>query len=255
VTPVLITIPISHYCEKARWALDRAGVAYRESRHAPFFHAAYTLPSGKGRTTPQLRLADRTLGESRDIVAYAEEQSPGALYPSDQTQREEVVALEAEFDREIGPHLRRWAYGDVLHRPELVLRFLTFGVPGYERSVTRALFPLVRAGMRRAMAIDDAGVARSRERMNSVVTSISARFDDGRRFLVGERFTAADLTLAALLAPLFAPVGYGEMRFEGTLFDGARFVEDAARWCESAAVRHAMRMYESERHAKRADVP
>ena len=28
-----ITIPISHYCEKARWALDRAGVAYVEERH------------------------------------------------------------------------------------------------------------------------------------------------------------------------------------------------------------------------------
>ena len=24
----LITIPISHFCEKARWALQRAGVAY-----------------------------------------------------------------------------------------------------------------------------------------------------------------------------------------------------------------------------------
>ena len=29
----LLTIPISHYCEKARWALERAGLAYREERH------------------------------------------------------------------------------------------------------------------------------------------------------------------------------------------------------------------------------
>ncbi|MCW3023116.1 MAG: Glutathione S-transferase family protein, partial [Conexibacter sp.] len=33
--PILVTIPISHYCEKARWALDRAGVAYEERRHLP----------------------------------------------------------------------------------------------------------------------------------------------------------------------------------------------------------------------------
>ena len=26
--PKLVTIPISHFCEKARWALDRAGVRY-----------------------------------------------------------------------------------------------------------------------------------------------------------------------------------------------------------------------------------
>ena len=29
----LLTIPISHFCEKARWALERAGLAYREERH------------------------------------------------------------------------------------------------------------------------------------------------------------------------------------------------------------------------------
>ena len=27
--PRLITIPISHYCEKARWALERAEIPYR----------------------------------------------------------------------------------------------------------------------------------------------------------------------------------------------------------------------------------
>jgi glutathione S-transferase len=29
----LVTIPISHYCEKARWSLERAGLEYREERH------------------------------------------------------------------------------------------------------------------------------------------------------------------------------------------------------------------------------
>ncbi len=27
--PRLVTIPISHYCEKARWALERAGTTER----------------------------------------------------------------------------------------------------------------------------------------------------------------------------------------------------------------------------------
>ena len=34
----LVTIPISHYCEKARWALDRAGLDYREERHVQGIH-------------------------------------------------------------------------------------------------------------------------------------------------------------------------------------------------------------------------
>jgi glutathione S-transferase len=32
-TAVLITIPLSHYCEKVRWALDRVALPYREEPH------------------------------------------------------------------------------------------------------------------------------------------------------------------------------------------------------------------------------
>ena len=38
----LLTIPISHFCEKARWALDRAGVDYVERRHIQLVHALVT---------------------------------------------------------------------------------------------------------------------------------------------------------------------------------------------------------------------
>ena len=31
----LITIPLSHFCEKARWGLDRVALRYREEPHAP----------------------------------------------------------------------------------------------------------------------------------------------------------------------------------------------------------------------------
>jgi hypothetical protein len=35
---ILITIPLSHYCEKVRWALDRVALPYREEPHAPLLH-------------------------------------------------------------------------------------------------------------------------------------------------------------------------------------------------------------------------
>ena len=38
VQPRLVTIPISHYCEKARWALERAGIGYREEPHVQGIH-------------------------------------------------------------------------------------------------------------------------------------------------------------------------------------------------------------------------
>ena len=50
--PRLITIGPSHYCEKARWALERAGIEYVEHAHAPILHYAATLVLRGQRTTP-----------------------------------------------------------------------------------------------------------------------------------------------------------------------------------------------------------
>ena len=52
----LITLPISHYCEKVRWVLDRQGIPYVEEAHAPLLHAFFTMPltGGKSRTVPIL---------------------------------------------------------------------------------------------------------------------------------------------------------------------------------------------------------
>jgi len=36
--PTLVTIPFSHYCEKARWALDYTGYDYVEEGHVPVLH-------------------------------------------------------------------------------------------------------------------------------------------------------------------------------------------------------------------------
>lgn len=44
----LITIALSPFCEKARWALDIAGCKYTEDAHPPFFSAFSSLPASGG---------------------------------------------------------------------------------------------------------------------------------------------------------------------------------------------------------------
>jgi hypothetical protein len=50
--PRLVTFALSHYCEKARWDLGRAGVPYREQGHAPGFRALAVRRAGGRRGTP-----------------------------------------------------------------------------------------------------------------------------------------------------------------------------------------------------------
>ena len=86
---VLVTIPISHFCEKARWALERAGLEYEERRHIQIVHQIAARRAGGGKTAPVLATPDGVYAESRAIMQYADEHLPATarLYPADQLGR------------------------------------------------------------------------------------------------------------------------------------------------------------------------
>jgi glutathione S-transferase len=203
----LITIPISHYCEKARWALDRAGVEYRERAHLQLLHWAAAWRAGRSRTVPVLVCGDRVLTESADIVAFADERAPAdhALASGDP----EVRALERDFDERLGPHGRRWMYDALRGRRDIAVRYATTGVPAWERRALPLAYPVVTRVIDRYLDIDAGKAAESEAEVRAVFDSVAERLADGRTYLCGERFTAADLTFAALAAPVLMPPRYG----------------------------------------------
>ena len=99
----LLTIPFSHYNERARWAMQHHGVAARERRYLPMLHfpavrrvvpkAQRTPDSGSsGLSTPVLLLDDgRVLNDSNDILRWVDDTqaTPCLLYtsPSPRDQR------------------------------------------------------------------------------------------------------------------------------------------------------------------------
>jgi glutathione S-transferase len=208
----LITLPISHYCEKVRWALDRQGIAYREEAHAPIFHGLYTLPltGGKSRTVPILVDENvtprRVLTDSTDCLRYlAEHFGASWLYAPP-----EAAALEDEMDRKLGPSTRRFAYFHLLPDPRTV-EVLTEHTPSWEAALTRPLFPLIRLAMRRGMRIDAEGAARSQQTLRELLHSYSERLGDGRKYLCGDSLSVADLSLATLATPVLFPTGYAKI--------------------------------------------
>jgi len=117
---VLITMPHSHYSEKARWALDRLSLPYQEKAHAPLLHRLATIPNG-GSSVPVLVHGGAHFTDSRDILVHTDLVCGGdLLYPRDAGLRQEVEALETQFDEELGPHARRWAYAQLLSERSLL---------------------------------------------------------------------------------------------------------------------------------------
>jgi glutathione S-transferase len=215
----LITIPFSHFCDKARWALDRVGVPYREEAYLPLAHTLPSLLAGGRRTVPVLVSRAGVFADSTDILRYLDAFAPagGSLFPREAAAlRAEVESLEDRFDRELGPATRRVAYNHLLPDEDLAFTVIAGGFRALAgappwwlgRGVFRAYFPVARAIMRKAMRIDAARAERSRRAIRAIFDAVNERLRDGRPYLVGDRFSAADLTFAALAAPVLLPEQY-----------------------------------------------
>jgi len=207
----LVTISFSHYCEKARWGLQRAGVRFTEEGHLPVFHMLPVRRAGGRRTVPVLATPDGVLNDSTDILKWANEKAPKerGLYGDSDEERRDIEALEDLFDNDLGPHTRRWAYFHVLPQSELLLDMAKEGAPRWEHHALRYTLPAIRPLMRKAMRITPKGARRSQDRIDAVFAKVEEKLADGRPFLVGARLSAADITFASLAAPVILPLRYG----------------------------------------------
>ncbi len=251
---ILITMPHSHYSEKARWALDRLALSYREEPHVPLLHRLATTRNGGG-SVPVLVHGPSRFVDSTDIVVHADAVGGGdLLYPRDATLRREVEALEERFDEEFGPHTRRWAYAQLLPETRLLRRAMSRGVPRLEASLLSVMMPWVLGLIRARLRITPESAQRSIERVRGFFREVGDRLGDGRRFLVGERFTAADLTFAALAAPALFPAG---CRAAYPTLDAvpATMREEALRLRDTQAGQFALRLFSQERGRSSAHEP
>jgi glutathione S-transferase len=243
----LITIPISHYCEKARWALDRAGIAYREERHIQGVHQMVVRRAGGGKTAPVLVTDDQVLAESGDILAWVDERTR----PEDRlfTGEPELEALCRRFDDVLGPRGRRLMYVLMLPERELMLSFNNVGVPRWEDRAMRIGWPVITRFAARELGIEP-GIEREDEAIVwDELDFVGELLADGRPYLCGDRFSAADLTFASLAGPAVVPPEYTvELPQPDSLPPAARRLVERAR--EHPAGQHALKMFERHRRER-----
>lgn len=207
----LITFPVSHYCEKARWALTRLNIPYIEERHAPLFHRLATGRVG-GKTVPVLIAEGKAFINSTEILKYLDTIASGdaKLYPADPDLLKQVEALETRFNTQLGTATRVWAYSYTLQTPKLVKRRFTYGVPFHEQVAFPIVFPLVSAIVRRNFNVTPERALQAYEQIRQIFETVGKLLADGRPYLVGNRFSAADLTFAALSMAVVRPPEYGD---------------------------------------------
>jgi glutathione S-transferase len=210
--PTLWHLTASHYSEKVRWALDFKQLPHvRRAAAVPGAHmlaAMWLTRDPTNVTFPVLELDGRVIADSTAIIAALEERVPEpALYPSDPAGRQRALELEELFDEELGPHIRQLAFHELANDPELFETLIQRTVPG----------PLTRMGSGavnyartftglRFSAKSEETAERSRAGVLAALDRLEAELDGGE-YLVGDSFTVADLTAAALFYPLVLPEG------------------------------------------------
>lgn len=207
----LVTIPISHYCEKARWGLERAGLSYREERHVQGVHQLAARRAGGGITVPVLVTPEGAIGDSAEILEWVDERlaPERRLFPVEPSERRAVQALCRRLDEQLGPCGRRLMYVHMFPRRRLMLSFNNQGVPAWEDRAIRWGWPVIMRFAEKVLAITP-GVEVEDERIVwREFDHVAALLEDGRPYLCGERFGAADLTFAALSAAVIVPDLYG----------------------------------------------
>ena len=208
--PTLWQISVSHYSEKARWALAWKGVEHQRRSPPPGSHmvVALWLTRGAQYTFPVLTLEGRHIGDSTAIIAALEELHPEpALYPDDPEQRRRALELEDFFDEELGPHARLLGWHELRNDRDRFREVVEQTVPAPLRRVGSLATSYARAFTTLRFGVGDPEAAElARAKLLSALDRLESELDaNGGGYLVGDRFTVADLTAAALFYPLVLP--------------------------------------------------
>jgi glutathione S-transferase len=207
-TPTLYVFAISHYCEKARWALDFLGIEHQLRFVAPGEHGQIAKQLGAPRSSvPYLQLGDNVIQGSADIMSWADS-TPAAtghrLTPD--TDIELALEIEQRIDSVAGVHVRRFYCSEAMVEHAATVRPIFIAdLPLMQKLKISLGWSKIRKIMITRMDLGQEQGLESRRIVEGELDWLDDLLSDGREYLVGERFSRADIAVASLLSPLALP--------------------------------------------------
>ncbi len=243
MTNQLISIPFSHYNQRAMWALQYYGISFTVEPYLPIFHFPKAFwvrrniqTAGDGTaspySTPVLIAEDGSVYPSSSEILWWADNNYGqrnsdipSLYP--EQWKTKILAVEKELHDSLGPHSRRVAYYVLLQQKPSILRKLARrNVGSVQASVFAMTRPIVTRMLQQSLRIHEKQSQKSIDKVRGIFSKFSSQVSD-TGYLFGEKFTAADLTLACMASPVILPeVGYGASMPSLEQLQGAEVIEE-----------------------------
>ena len=248
----LYIFAISHYCEKARWALDHLGIDHEIVHLAPGLHVKYS--QGKGLENSSLPILEMKCAQvqptviqgSDAIIDWAEKETQTDRRLTPVEGREKVRDIEKRLDDRIGVHVRRVFYSEALVEfPKTLRPIFTKDLSFPKNLIVTIIWPRIREKMIKRMDLGYEQGEESKQILAEELDWLESQIEDENSFLVGETLSRADITAAALLARLATPADHPTNRY---LQRPPRLEKLVDEWNDRPALRWARRVYKQHRN-------
>lgn len=243
--PRLYVFNLSHFSEKARWACERKGLRFQLVPLLPGLHVLNMRRLSSATHVPLLVDGGTLIQDSSAIIDHLDRRHPAApLTPADPQARAEALAWEGELNRELGETARRIFYFHALQAPGFLSHEYALGAPFWGRWFYKLAMPLIVPRVRKMYEVEQAGAERDLLRLSALFQRLDRHLAT-RRYLAGEAFSRADLTLAALAAGMVQPPEHPGQQFaRGTL---PSWVEAMAPFRDTLTAERVLELYRTER--------
>ncbi|CAF1159375.1 unnamed protein product [Adineta ricciae] len=213
---VLYQIPFSHFCDKVRWALEFYSLPYEAvnftGRKTPGYIKA---PREVQKLTPLIEDPNNDsffLSDSTPILLYLDERygNKQKLFPVNK--KDEIVQYCLSLDSGLGLYARRLAYLYIIsEHPAILSALVDFR---YDKSSCNDWKSYLLGLAGSCVIMSRVGVDRIQEEhiFEKTICVLDEIQNDiqGKEYLFDNQFTAADLTLTSLMAPLSLVPGIHE---------------------------------------------
>lgn len=201
----LLEFSHSHFCEKARWALDFKGVSFESVAILPLFHLLTVRRYAPSSSVPVLLTGENAVQGSDQIISYLDETYPARpLRPENDDAYRECLKIEHDMEHRLGENLRTILYHWLLPYPDFICQCFTGTMPRYKAGMFRLMYPFLRKKMYQFYVVSVAEVERARSEFDRAVADVEEVIGK-KEYLVGDQFSRADLSVASLLSLLVLP--------------------------------------------------
>jgi glutathione S-transferase len=155
-------------------------------------------------------------------------------------QRAQALAIQARFDERVGPAARTALFSALIHEPDYIVDMFARHASTPKRMLYRATFPLAKPLIAKGNGVTSTAQIEAAFEIFTAALQEVEQTVAATGYMVGEQFSVADLTAAALLAP-FASVTHVDMARPQPVPERVAML--LARYADHAALDWVRNMY------------